>query len=183
MEDNNAWLLSASGSPPYFFDFLTNQTLTKHETSSNQSILNPSCSFTPFLSINYLTPQSTVGVRGSKINALLGQKCLGGCLVSEAHQKKCINSERYSHNHLPRRPTFFCRFCPPAGTSAELFRPSCHNVVGMERECHSTHTHTPFPPLPSALSTTTTKDHTHTPDLSMWTNHARAHGSGLSVPP
>jgi len=84
---------------------------------------------------------------------------------------------------FPADPPFFCRCCPPAGTSAELYRPSCHNVVGMERECHSTHTHTPFPPLPSALSTTTTKDHTHTPDLSIWTNHARAHGSGLSVPP
>jgi hypothetical protein len=35
-------------SPPYFFDFLTNQTLTKHETSSNQST-HP-VSFTPFLS-------------------------------------------------------------------------------------------------------------------------------------
>ena len=43
-------------------------------------------------------------------------------------------------------PPLFCKSCPPAGTSAKLFRPSCHNVAGMERECHSTHAHAPFPP-------------------------------------
>ena len=42
------YYILTSGSPPYFFDFLTNQTLTKYETSSNQST-HP-VSFTPFLS-------------------------------------------------------------------------------------------------------------------------------------
>ena len=43
------------------------------------------------------------------INALSMACDQGIDVLSEAHQKKCINSEMHSHNHLPRRPTFFLR--------------------------------------------------------------------------
>ena len=73
---------------------------------------NPPLSFPPFLSNTHLTPQSTVPREPKGINALSMACDQGIDVVSKAHQRKCINSFRSSHNHLPRRPTFFLQMLP-----------------------------------------------------------------------
>jgi hypothetical protein len=77
LEDNDAWFLSASGSPPCFFDFLTNQTLTKHETSSNPPTR-------PVPSLPLSPPQSTVPIGPKGINALSMACDQGADVVSNA---------------------------------------------------------------------------------------------------
>ena len=77
-------------------------------------LLRPSCSMRrrarrrPFL----LTPQSTAPREPKGINALSMACDQGIDVVSNAHQRKCINFFRSSHNHLPRRPTFFLQMLP-----------------------------------------------------------------------